>query len=105
MLAIFADTITGQFFYSLQVVTEIDENGVETIQGCTLFYLDGSIEKTWEFSDLNGKIYRDITLNEDRSQAIITWEDNNKINESVFDIKEKKFLIAKTSRPLHNSNI
>lgn len=83
--------------YSLQVVTEIDENGVETIQGCTLFYLDGSIEKTWEFSDLNGKIYRNITLNEDRSQAIITWEDNNKINESVFDIKEKKFLIANAS--------
>lgn len=80
--------------YSLQVATEIDKNGVETIQGCTLFYLDGYTEKTWEFSDLNGKIYRDITLNKDRSQAIITWEDDDGKKESIFDIKGRKFLHA-----------
>lgn len=80
--------------YSLQVATEIDKNGLETIQGCTLFYLDGTHEKTWEFSDLNGKIYQNITLNKDRSQAVITWEDGTGETESIFDFRERKFLNA-----------
>lgn len=77
--------------YSLQVATEIDENGTETIQGCTLFYLDGTTEKTWEYSDLNGKIYRDISLNKDRSQAIIIWEDGGETGQSVFDMEHHTF--------------
>lgn len=78
--------------YSLQVATEIDKNGRETITGCTLYYLDGNTEKSWEYSDLNGKIYRDITLNEDRSRASIFWEDGNERKESIFDIRGRKFL-------------
>lgn len=77
--------------YSLQVATEIDANGEETIQGCTLFYLDGTTEKTWEYSDLNGRIYRDISLNKDRSQAIITWEDGGETGQSVFDMEQHAF--------------
>ena len=78
--------------YALQVATEIDADGRETIQGCTLFYLDGSTEKTWEFSDLNGKIYRNISLNKDRSQAVVTWADDTGEHERIFDIQERKFL-------------
>lgn len=78
--------------YSFQVVTEIDKNDRETIIGCTLFYLDGNIEKSWEFSDLNGKIYRNITLNKDRSQANVFWEDGNVQKESIFDIRGRRFL-------------
>lgn len=78
--------------YTLQASTEIDADGKETIRGCTLFYLDGSTEKTWEFSDLNGKLYLNISLNKDRSQAIIDWEDYGGEHESIFDIRERKFL-------------
>lgn len=78
--------------YSLQVATEIDKDGRETITGCTLYFLDGNTEKSWEYSDLNGKIYQDITLNKDRSQASILWEDGNVTKESIFDIRGRKFL-------------
>lgn len=80
--------------YSLQVTTEIDANGIETIQGCTLFYLDGTTEKTWEYSDLNGKLYRGLSLNKDRTQATITWEDEGGKKESAFDIQGREFLPA-----------
>ena len=77
--------------YSLQVTTEIDKDGTETIQGCTLFYLDGTTEKTWDYPDLNGRIYHDISLNKDRSQAIITWEDGGETGQSIFDIEKHEF--------------
>ena len=80
--------------YSLQVATEIDANGKETIQGCTLFYLNGETEKTWEYSDLNGKIYLDISLNKDRSQAIITWEEDGETGQSIFDMEQHTFIFV-----------
>lgn len=85
--------------YAFQVFTELDKEGTETITGCTLCYSDidakdvlKSQEKSWNFTELDNRIFKDLVLNKDRTQAIVTYEDSQGEKEIIFDIAEKQFL-------------
>ena len=86
--------------YSFSVYTDLDKEGTETITGCTLYYFDAnakkgqkSREQSWDFTELNEQLFKELSLNKDRSQAIITCEDSAGEKEIIFDIAAKKFLV------------
>lgn len=86
--------------YSFSVYTDLDKEGTETITGCTLYYFDASAkrgqksqEQSWDFTELNQQLFKELSLSKDRSQAIITCEDSAGEKEIIFDIAAKKFLV------------
>lgn len=86
--------------YNFYVYTDQAFDGTETITGCTLWYFDtgserlsylDSKEESWEFEDLNGTVYQDIQISDDRNSAIITYEDEEGVHEAVFNIEKRGF--------------
>lgn len=86
--------------HTFTVCTDIDKNGTETITGCILYYNENltsahfweAKEEQTEYTELNGMIYKNISLNDDRSRVIITCEKENEETAFVFDIASKEFL-------------
>lgn len=70
------------------VHVQLDEANREIITGCTFNYYESLYDEVADsttYSELNGMVYKDLKLNEDRTKAIVTYyEDKEQTQEKEF---------------------
>lgn len=73
------------------VHVKLDEANREVITGCTFNYYESlydEVPDSTTYSDINGMIYKDLKLNEDRNKAIVTYyEDTEQTQELEFVVE------------------
>lgn len=73
------------------VRVELDEENREIITECCFNYYESLYDEEGDrtvYSDLNGMIYKDLKLNEDRTKAIVTYyEDKEQTEEKEFVVE------------------
>lgn len=73
------------------VRVELDEENCEIITECSFDYLESLYDEEADvtiYSEINGMIYKDLRLNEDRTKAIVTYyEDKEQTQENEFIVE------------------